>query len=87
MSLNRDFNLVDRAMQFFNYWGPVPERPITANPGLKILFHFLYLPSYESLRVTFCVIIIISQSKGSTVCSKLELHVLRMCLKFGLILG
>ena len=27
--------------------GPVPERPISANPGLKILFHFrIYLPMH-----------------------------------------
>ena len=42
--------------------GPVPERPISGNPGLM-----LYLPSYALLRVTFCVIIVVSKSKGSTV--------------------
>ena len=56
---------------------PLPERPISANPGLKFCPTFLYLPSYVLLRVTFCVIITISRSKGSTACCKLELHVLR----------
>ena len=32
---------------------PVPGRLISANPGLKILFHFYILPSYGLLRVTF----------------------------------
>ena len=34
------------------YQAPVPERPISSIPGLKILFHFLYLPSYALLRKT-----------------------------------
>ena len=54
----------------------VPERPISANPALKFCSTFcIYLSMHW---VTFCVIITISQSKGSiTVCRKLELHVLR----------
>ena len=33
---------------------PVPESPISANSDrIKILFHFLYLPSYVLLKVTF----------------------------------
>ena len=43
----------------------------------KTQFHFLSLPSYELLRVTFYVIITVSLGKGSTVFCKLELHVLR----------
>ena len=31
---------------------PVPDRPISTNPGLKILFHLLYLSSHALLRVT-----------------------------------
>ena len=46
---------------------PVPENPISANPGLKILFHLLYLPSYALLRVTFYVIITDSRSKNTAV--------------------
>ena len=70
----------------------VPERPISANPGLKILFHFcIYLYSYALLRETFCAIITESRSRDShtTVFCKLESHVLRQepCLRFGLILG
>ena len=42
---------------------PVPENPISAKPGLKILFHLLYLPSYALLRVTFYVII--TESRGN----------------------
>ena len=44
---------------------------------------FLYLSSYTLLRVKPCVIITVSQSKGLTVFSKLELHVLRGCLHGG----
>ena len=44
---------------------PVPENPISANPGLKILFHLLYLPSYALLRVTFYVVITESRSKNT----------------------
>ena len=41
------------------------------------MFHFLYLPSYALLRVTFCVNrYCVSQSKGLTVFCKLELHAL-----------
>ena len=46
---------------------PVPENPISANPGLKILFHLLYLPSYALLRVTFYVVITESRSKNTGV--------------------
>ena len=50
------------------YLAPVPERPISANPGLKILFQFcIYLNSYALLRATFCAIITESRSKGTTV--------------------
>ena len=28
---------------------PVPERPFSANPGLKIFFIFYYLPSHALL--------------------------------------
>ena len=55
-----------------NNWVPVPERPISANPGLKIVFNFFYLPSYALLRVTFYVIITESGSKDTTVFYKLE---------------
>ena len=44
--------------------------------GLKILFPFLYLPSYALLRKTFCVIITESRGKTQLVC-KLGGHVLR----------
>ena len=51
---------------------PVPKRPINANPGLKILFHFCtYLPMHFLDRVTFFVIIIESRRKEKTVFSKL----------------
>ena len=54
-----------------------------------ILFHFLYVPPYALFRESICVIITVSQSEGSTVFCKLELHGHRQekCLKFGLILG
>ena len=56
----------------------VPERPISANQGLKFCSTFCIYLSDALPRVTFCVVITISQSKGSiTVCRKLELHVLR----------
>ena len=46
----------------------VPESLISIiKPRIKILFHFLYLPSCALLRVTICVIITVSQSEGSTV--------------------
>ena len=38
------------------------------------MFHFLHLPSYALLRVTFCVTISFFPSKGTTVFCKLELH-------------
>ena len=41
------------------------------------LFHFLYLPSYALPRLTFCVMVSLIRSKGTTVFCKLELHVLR----------
>ena len=47
---------------------PVPERPIRANPGLKVLLPFLYLPSYALLRVASLLYLLFC---------KLELHVLR----------
>ena len=48
--------------------GPVPERPISANPGLKFCSTFyIYFPMHcLHCKVTFCVILTISQSKGST---------------------
>ena len=49
---------------------------ISAYQGL-IFVPFFYLPFFVLLKVTFCVIITVSQSKGSTVFCKLELHVLR----------
>ena len=58
------------------YQDPVPERLISFNRGLKILFHFLYLLSSSLLRKTFCVIITESRGKTQLVC-KLEGHVLR----------
>ena len=51
---------------------PVPERPISTNPGLKILFRLLYLLSYALLRVTLYVIMTESRSKDTTVFCKLE---------------
>ena len=57
----------------FNHLAPVPERPISANPGLKILFYFnLYLPSYALSRVQFYAIITESRSKDTKVFCKLE---------------
>ena len=54
--------------------GAVPERPISANPGLKFcsVFVLTFLYNYVLLRVTFCLIITISWSEGSTVFCKLE---------------
>ena len=46
---------------------PVPENPISAHPGLKILFHLLYLPSFALLRVTCYVIITEYRSKNTAV--------------------
>ena len=58
------------------YQGPVPERPISFNPGLKFC-SVLYLHSYALLRVIFCVISTVSRSKDSTTLCNPELHVLR----------
>ena len=60
--------------------GPVPERSMSVNPGLKfwsvfVLHILIWL--YAVLKVTFCVIITVSCSKGSTLFCDLELHVLR----------
>ena len=60
-----------------NSLGPVHARLISANPGLKFYSVFCILPSGVLLRLTFCVIITVSSSKGTTVFCKLELHVLR----------
>ena len=49
------------------FLGPVPERPISINPGFKFCSIFCILHSYALLWVTFCVIITVSHSKGSTV--------------------
>ena len=51
--------------------GPGPERPISANPELK------FCSVVPLLRVPFCSIITVYQSKGSTIFCELELHVLR----------
>ena len=59
-----------------NFLGSVHERLISANPGLKFYSVFCILPSYVVFRLTFCVIIIVSWRKGTTVFCKLELHVL-----------
>ena len=61
----------------FTLQGPVPERTISFNPELKISSVFVfYIPMY-CLRVTFCVVITVSHSKGSTGLYNLELRVLR----------
>ena len=52
--------------------GPVPEKPISANPELKFSSTFRILPPYALLKVTICVIIPIFRSKDSTVRCKLE---------------
>ena len=63
--------------------GPVPKRPISVNPGLTfcsvLVLHFYVLP-----RVTFCAIIAVSRSKGSTVFCNLELPALKTVLKIWL---
>ena len=41
----------------YDHEGPVPERPISANPGLKFCSTFCDLLSYVLLRETFRVII------------------------------
>ena len=43
--------------------GPVPERPISANPGLKVRSIFVLFPTYALLGIPFCVIITVSRSK------------------------
>lgn len=55
------------------YFGPVPKRPIR----IKILVRFCIYPSCVLLKVAFCVIIMVSQSQGSTLFCKLELHFIR----------
>ena len=73
--------------------GPVPERLISANPGLKFCSTF-YLFAYALLGVSFYVFITVSQTKGSTVFSIVSLSymfldkktVLKMWLNLGLIL-
>ena len=56
----------------------VPERPISANTGLKFCSIFVfYRPMYVLVRVTFCAIITTSWRKGSTIFFKLKLHVRR----------
>ena len=61
----------------FTLQGPVPERSNGVKSRIKILFRFCILHSYVLLRVTFCVIVTVSRSKGSTVFCNVELHVLR----------
>ena len=55
--------------------GPVPERPISANRGLKFCSRFCILPFCVLPGVAFCVIITVCRSRGSTVFCKLQLHV------------
>ena len=53
--------------------GPVPERSISANPGLTFCFPFcIYLSMHCSAVVTFFVVITVSQNKGSTLLSILQ---------------
>ena len=66
-----------KCMSCPNELGPVPERLISANPGLKFCSVLCSLLSYVFLRITFCVIVTVSQRKGSAVFCKLKLHVLR----------
>ena len=47
--------------------GYIEFPPGLKDPHTKILFHFLYLPSYVLLRETFRVIISFFQTKGTTV--------------------
>ena len=55
--------------------GLVPEMPINANPGFTFCCTFcIYLPMPALLRVTFCVIISFSRSKGTTEFFKLKSH-------------
>ena len=62
---------------FFTLQDQVPERLISVNPGLKFCSVFVFYIPIVLLRVTFCVTITVSRSKGSTVFCNLELHVLR----------
>ena len=50
-----DLRLVARYLS--RVLGSVPERPINTKTRIRILLHFLYLPSYALLRVTICVVI------------------------------
>ena len=59
-----------------SFWARFLKGRLTLS-RIKLLFRFGILHSYALLRVTFCVIITISRSKGSTVFCNLELHVLR----------
>ena len=54
---------------------PIPEKPISANPGLKFLFSCCILSSFVFSN-NFCFHPV-SWSEGSTVFCNLELHVLR----------
>ena len=62
---------------FFTLQDQVPERLISVNPRLKFCSVFVFYIPIVLLRVTFCVTITVSRSKGSTVFCNLELHVLR----------
>ena len=53
------------------------KRPTSLNPELKFCSVVCILHSCALLRVTFCIIITVSHTKGSTVFCELELHVLR----------
>ena len=44
------------------------------------MFHFCILAFYVLVTVTFCAVITVSPSKGSTVFCKLEFHVLSCVL-------
>ena len=79
---------MDSAIQHLNNRGQglVPERPISANPGLN---HSVHLQTCALLRVTLGVIITVSQSKDSIVFCKLELNVIdkKITLKIWFNLG
>ena len=67
------FNLVNQTL-LASHFGVlvaalVPDRPISSNPGLQILFHLLYLSSHALLRVTFYMYVMITESwsKDTTV--------------------
>ena len=57
--------------------GPVPERPISANPGLKFCSVFFILPFCVLPRIAFCAIITVCRTRGSTVLCKFDLLVLK----------